>query len=241
MPALSLSIDIRDVQKLALAEDEAPLFFQYKDQHQPQPAYIEMDENGRVSADWDDAIGGGVPMKVYNRRTLRWPIPNSIRRQALCDFIEQPEVISLLERIHAGHEVVLDRQNNRVGSLSDDALDASAALREKLEGIDENDLANIWSTESWLANANLRDIWPADKSLDEALDEMNKTAKNDGIYLYGDLEKTVLDIAAYEFDTKPEFIESIHADTLLQKGLISKARHEYWALNYAEHSSPSDS
>ena len=67
-----------------------PLLHQYQGQYEPQPAYIELDKNDKLTYDWDTSIGNGVGVDVFNGLTLRWRIP--------CD-LTQIEINLLLERL----------------------------------------------------------------------------------------------------------------------------------------------
>lgn len=61
----------------------APLYHQYPQQSQPQPAYIEITEDGDVSAGYSGEIGGAVPMAVWHHRTLRVPVHAAMRWESV--------------------------------------------------------------------------------------------------------------------------------------------------------------
>ena len=134
----------------ALRAKAAPVYHRYPQQISAQPAYIEMDEDGAVSVDWDSSIGNGVPMSVWHNRTLRWSIPNTLTGAALADFLGRDDVQALLERVHAGHSVAWDGSNH-VGRLTQDAADAGDDLEHLCETTwDEDEHARIWPCAEFL-------------------------------------------------------------------------------------------
>lgn len=134
----------------ALRAKAAPVYHRYPRQTSAQPAYIEMDEGGAVSVDWDSSIGNGAPMSVWHNRTLRWSIPNTLTGAALADFLGREDVQALLERIHAGHSVDWDGRN-QVGRLTDDARNASYDLEGLCETTwDPDEHARIWPCAEFL-------------------------------------------------------------------------------------------
>ncbi|MFW6312573.1 MAG: hypothetical protein ACOC2N_01650, partial [Spirochaetota bacterium] len=56
----------------------APLYHQYDGQTTPQPAYLELTEDGEAWVDYSPEIGGAVPARVYDGRDQRWAIPNTL-------------------------------------------------------------------------------------------------------------------------------------------------------------------
>lgn len=112
---------------------QAPLYNRYDGELHPQDWVLEMDEDGVVRVDWNPEIGTAVPMDVWHGRTLRWYINPAISREGIERLLSDEDVLNLLERIHAGHEVELDNQMNRVGKLTEDALDANEDLERLLE------------------------------------------------------------------------------------------------------------
>lgn len=98
-----------------------PLYLRYDRQHQPQRAFIAIDEHGAISAGTNCDVGNAVPMDVWHNRTLRFAVPSRIGARQLRDFIARMR--PLFERVHAGHTVEWDG-NNMVGRLTVDAEDA---------------------------------------------------------------------------------------------------------------------
>jgi hypothetical protein len=121
----------------ALCKQTAPLYHRYHQQTEAQPAYLEIDPEGRsVRVDWDDGIGGAVPMYVYHGLLLRYPLPCAISGRALADWLTDAEVRDLVARIIDAYYVHWDGSDN-CGCLREDGGDASerlASLCETLAG-----------------------------------------------------------------------------------------------------------
>jgi len=178
----------------------APLYCKYPNQCNPQPAFVEMDEDGEVSADYS-ADSGGTPSHVWHNRTLRWAVPSEVNGKTLADLLQGDEVRGLLERIHAGHSVDWDGSNHR-GTLDDAAQDASYDLERRLERLaeDPTDLDQVWSVGDWLfSNGSLAQHWEA-QSLDEAVAEIESAADGESVSLDGDVRECLLDKALRMFD-----------------------------------------
>ena len=110
-------------------EDRAPLYMRYPTQGNPQPAYIQLSEDGEISADWDGVVGSGAPIDVWNRQTLRWRLPHSELTGEDVNWLLD-KVADDLEEIHEGHTVEWDeRTGNMKGSLTEEA----SRLDERLE------------------------------------------------------------------------------------------------------------
>lgn len=195
MNQITLSID-------NLADSIAPLHHRYPGQIEPQPAYVEIDEDGEVSADYSGEIGNAVPMHVWHGRTLRVSVPSMIRGNALADYLGDAETLDLLERIHAGHNVEWDGSNH-VGALTDDARAALKALERDLEQMqfDESSMASVWTADEWLwSNCDLRQNWPDDQTIDAAVSAAEISVLGDGIVISGDFRESLLDRAEADYD-----------------------------------------
>ena len=124
-----------------------PLYHKYRGQSAPQPAFIELDENGEVSADWSGEIGNAVPIDVWDGRTLRWAIRPEISQLALDKLLaDGSELRMLLTTVHSGHTVVWDGNNNR-GRIDDNAR---RAVEQLIDQLDEVDFTPVWDAADWL-------------------------------------------------------------------------------------------
>lgn len=197
----------------------APLYHRYQNQTNAQPAYVELDEDGVVSASYNPEIGSphAIPFSVFHRRDLRWGVANAIRGDALADYLESDEARALLERIHAGHDIEWDGNNN-VGKLSDDAARAEIDFEAALQALGEDDsnMGAVWEVGEWLENDSLYSFWPEGKTLSEAVEYVEKCAEHDRIELDGDIERYLLDRAESANERgkcyKPEVLAALHAD-----------------------------
>lgn len=205
------------------AADPAPLYYQYPQQCQPQPAYVQLDEDGEVSADYSADTGGGTPATVWHNRTLRWTVPAAIRGPVLAKMIEG-EALPLLARVHAGHTVEWDG-NNQAGSLDADAQAASSALETMFENLndDPDELQAVWSVGDWLwSNCTLIQHWDK-QPLDEAVAAIEADAKNEGVVLEDDVRTELLDRAQSDFDEDgDDGLTDAHLVALVADGRITQ-------------------
>jgi len=114
----------------------APLSHQYDGQHEPQPAYISLDEDGEVRVDYSGELGNARPMSVHLGRTIRWRVPSNLSVDGIDWLLER--LMPLLERVHTGHTVAWDGSNNS-GTLSEDGREASEDIEQTIDGIVDND------------------------------------------------------------------------------------------------------
>lgn len=176
----------------------APLYKQYPGQTNPQPAllYIRPDHY-RVSAEYNPEVGNGCPMRVWNGLDVTVGLSNTVKGDALADWLESEHVQALLERVCAGHSERWDG-NNYKGHLDEDAQDALEELeREAIEGWSESDCAQVWKSADWVDPCT---YWAKDrlsvyvepytitrKTTDEELEawaqKFESIAEADGIYL----------------------------------------------------------
>jgi len=149
--------DDDDDLAIALPEGDSksmPLYHQYPGQLRPQPAYLEMDEDGAVCVDWSGEIGNAMPMAQWHKRTLVWRIPETATAEALRAFLQDETTVALLKRVRAGHSVDWDGSNH-VGKLTDDAEDASEELGRWCDHggyFDAEDLGHVWDIDEWMTD-----------------------------------------------------------------------------------------
>ena len=153
-PDDGLTFDIANLLK-----SPAPLHCQYDGQNQPQPAYVGLDDDGKVTADYSGDIGNSMPMTVWLGRDLRISVEPRISGRALHEYL-LGEGRPLLARIHAGHEVEWDG-NNMSGKLSVDAETAQEELESGLRDLGEDRALDVGSVEDFLFGGGSRigDYW----------------------------------------------------------------------------------
>lgn len=123
------TIEIRESYK----SQRLPLYAKDRDGRQ-LPAHINLNQRGEVFASHAEEIGN-VGMDVWKRQRLQWEIPTNILGWALDRLID--ELKPLLERVHNGHTVDYDANNNIVVTLSSDAEDASDEIGKVISEIGE--------------------------------------------------------------------------------------------------------
>jgi hypothetical protein len=126
-------------------DTRAPLYKMYPQQTRPQPAYIEISEDGDLAANYSGEIGNAVPASVWHQRDLRISIPPGAAREAIQGFVA--DNVDLFRRVIAGHSVEWDGSNH-VGRLTDDARDALETLERKAESIES---IAVWTAADWIA------------------------------------------------------------------------------------------
>ena len=147
-----------------LRDEVAPLYFKYSSQVNPQSAFIEIDEDGTVTAGVNAEIGNGIPSRVWHKQDLRISCPSNIHGVSLIEFLEDDVGKELLTRIHSGHNVEFTGCNFE-GTLTEDAENAILELGNELHEV--QDIA-IWSAEEWIENDSILNLWPVCTTLADA-------------------------------------------------------------------------
>ena len=156
------------------------LYHKYPRQTEQQPCYLELTEDGTVLMTWDGEIGGAVPATVWHGRDRRWNIPclkSHVAEQLM------NELLPLLERVHAGLTVEWDG-NNMVGSLDEDAYEASEEIEKQIEtlGDDNSNFYSVSEAGDWLADSNI-EVSPdaTDEDLEKMAQELTEEANENGL------------------------------------------------------------
>lgn len=209
-------------------DDAAPLFCQYPREHQPQPAHVEMDRNGEVSAGYNPDPGGcSVPARVADGLALRWRVNPCAKPGRLADLLR--EHAELFQRVHDGHDA-----GNYSGRLSDEARAACDDLERILGdfGADPDNLIAIWGAAEWLFSSNsLRDLWSG-RPLADALADLEDEARRlaDDNHVTGSLGDALLARALHEFDAEgDDCLDPHHVAALLAAGRITAEAASAWA------------
>lgn len=221
----------------------APLHMQYDGQHQEQPAYIEMNEDGIVSADFSGFVGGNAcTPEVFHNRTLQWEISPFSNGDDLVAFLQSDEAQELLSRVNAGHSVEWDG-NNYVGVLDDDATEASEQFAEVAENnfsVDDYESINAYGNErseydagDYLVNG-FDASWTGDLTLDEAVEAVEAQAEKDNAFIVDSIEDHLLEIAKEAFYSDNELLSQNHLDALVEAELIDEDEAKEYAADYIE-------
>lgn len=201
---------------------EKPVYEHFQGQSQPQPAFISIDENGKVDADYSGEIGNGVPSKVWHNRTLRVPINPELSAGEIENFLHDDATTRLLARIVDGHDVEWDGSNH-VGSLTDDARDALESLGRLAEGLVTE--TPVMSADEWLfgGGQHLLDHW-ADCSLENAVDELMKYVDE---YAHvpdakAEIPQVLLDKALSYLQNERDGLTQFHFDALIAAKMVDQ-------------------
>jgi hypothetical protein len=219
-PADGLTLDLENLS----SGTPAPLYERYATQNSPQSAFVELDEDGTVTADWSGEIGNAVPSFVWHGRTLRFSVSPNVVGKRLLKYLEG-DGRPLLARIHAGHEVEWDGSNQR-GRLSEDAEEASAQLEADLAEIDE---VPVWPVDEWLFGAqSLADAWSREP-LEELARSLEEQARRDGLQLDGEVKEALLCRAKelVEEECDDELTRHV-VRTLVREGEVKLLRYAEW-------------
>lgn len=171
----------------------APLHEKFTGRNTPQPAYLEMDEDGNVGFVVSGDIGGR-PAEVHMGRTLRWSVPGTLSATDANELAES--LRPALERVHAGHAVAFDGRNMR-GTLDADAKAADGLVEEACARAVGT--VDVWDATEWMmpngAKAAFEDMGLTHASTDDEIEEvarlMVEAARRDGVVLDGDVARAL--------------------------------------------------
>lgn len=182
-----------------LLDEDAPdaLHCRYQGELEGQSCHIALDlEDGRMWADYNPEIGGGIPASVYNGRTRWWSIP--CMTSASANQL-MTEIKPLAERILVGSEIKWDGNNN-VGILNEDAGQAEQEIRDHLGDISEYDYDRVYEidTADWFADAG--EDAPVEltaDTTDHELAAMASSLESEATTLYDNGYTVLLDAGEY--------------------------------------------
>jgi hypothetical protein len=221
-------IDLSHIRDLR-GKKELPCYLRYQGQTQPQPAFVELAEDGEVRASANPEIGNAVPSYVYHGRSIRWKIDPALRGEQIADAVER--LAPLLEAIHQGHTVEWDG-NNMTGRLTEEASAASDELERELENVESD--VNVWEVEDWLwSNQTLLDVWPEGKTLESAAQDAMPT--DPGVFIAGDLEdlkKAIVEDSIYLLEHDLPGLTRWHLDVLLEEQVLDPEMAEEYAARH---------
>lgn len=162
----------------------APLYCQYPNQTGPQPAYLQVDDDGEISLDYSGEIGNAVPMAVWHGLVSRYAVSALLSAQQVAGLLADETVVALAARVHAGRTERWDG-SNYVGVLSDDAVEASEQLTQYLSEIEG--AADVQDVGDYLA------LYTPTGAPDEA-EQIEAAAESDGVVLVGDVARWLADL-----------------------------------------------
>jgi hypothetical protein len=151
-------------------------------------------------------------------------MPSDIRGKTLHRLLTG-KLPGLLERVHAGHSVEWDGSNH-VGRLDDDASAARDEIERILDGLDDDDRAQVWDADDWVFGVDgLRSAWPATKTIDEAVAALTAEAERqerlEGVIVDGDIRSALIERAGSDYDHgRP--LGRVHLQALVDAGEIDE-------------------
>ncbi|WP_431273639.1 hypothetical protein ACQ858_15875 [Variovorax ureilyticus] len=207
MTIYEITIDTQAFKNLD--NSDAPLFEQW--QGQMGNAYLLLDEDGvctlETRAPWENLS----PAAEWHGRTQMWALPANASGVALHTLLTDEDTIELLQRVYDGHSIDWDG-NNYAGMLDDDATEAYDEL-ERLFATLGGDFADfgacwpVWSTDEWLAMSDLSELWPAGKTLAQAVAAILKQARDERVICgdSDDVEAELLERLQHKLDHDDKF------------------------------------
>ncbi|MDR1686226.1 MAG: hypothetical protein LBR82_07280 [Desulfovibrio sp.] len=208
----------------ALKDEPAPLYRKHESMPVEQPAFVQLDENGRVLARFDDSDERAVPDAVLCERTLRWGITPFLSGKELAALAENPTFCALLKRAHEGRKIEWDGKNH-VGIFTEDAEAASDAIEDFLNSLEPD--ITVMDVRDWLFDGlSLFDHWSG-RPLDTAVQELEEIALEEreaddgGVIIDGDIEQAILREAERIFLEGFHKLDKFHLEALTDAGRIT--------------------
>jgi hypothetical protein len=210
---------------IALKDNPSPLYWKHKDMSIEQPAFVQLDENGRVTARFDDSDGSTATKAVAHERTLRWDISPFLSGKAVAALAENPSFRSLLQRVHDGRKIEWDGKNH-IGVFTEDAEAAFDALEDFLDSL-EPDITAMDVNEWLFDGLSLFDHWSV-RPLDTAVHELEAIAleereseDGEGVIIEGDIEQALIREAEKIFLEGFHKLDQFHLEALVTAGRIT--------------------
>ena len=141
-----------------------PLYTQYAGQVTAQPSYVEFDlDSGNLGADYSSAVGGGVPVRVWNEEVLRFDIDPQLTASEINALLDKVAPIAKNLLIAYSLSDVLD---HRVKSQRDRVEDYKFEISQICEK-ERTISGGVWSAEDWIGDLNHDDNILRHDSTDE--------------------------------------------------------------------------
>ena len=133
-----------------------PLYAQYAGQVTAQPSYVEFDlDSGNLGADYSSAVGGGVPIRVWEGEVLRFDIDPQLTAAEINSLLDK--IAPIAEKL-LGDLVTIEN----VSRYEDHKFEISQICEEE-----RTSSGGVWSAEDWIGDLNHDDNILRHDSTDE--------------------------------------------------------------------------
>lgn len=216
MSAQNFTIDYSSFQN-----EERPVFCHYAGQLQPQPAFVQVDEDGRVWAGYYPDIGNAVPMSVWHRQDLRIDINPELSSGEIECFLLDTKIQALIERLVEGHDTEWDG-SNWVGVLTEDAQAALDALTFAAEELTPEQ--GVIGAADFLfgGGATVFDAWDGIEPLEAAVQRQENDAKDCGAYIVDDVREAIIEQIKSEIWGHTPGLTADHLKAVVEAGVCSQ-------------------
>lgn len=216
--------------------DGCPLFYRYPSQILAQPAFVQLDEEGVVTAGYNSEIGNAVPADVWHKCVIRWDVAPEVRGMALARLLESDEVKELIRVVRNGHSTEY-KNGNRVGHLDEEASDARDEIQNLLDELSDpsnEDAADVWDASEYLFSSNeLLQVW-ASGPIPIAVAEINADAMSQDVCLDGDVSECLLEEAHRYVKKEIDGLTADHLDELVRHKYIMQAEADEYACSFLD-------
>jgi len=167
-----------------------PLYAQYDGQCTAQPSYVELDlDSGNLGADYSSAVGGGVPIRVWEGDVVRYDVDPQLTADEINDLLDEIAPIA--------QEWIDARQGDELDSDTISyVIDAGFKIQQLCERR-TTESGGVWDAGDWAISLTPDDIGLRHDSTDADLDEIAKTlrgiAEDDGPITLVSLDEYLID------------------------------------------------
>lgn len=198
------------VNIIAEFDSKAPVYMQYAGQCQPQPAYIALDADGDVYADYNSEIGNAVPCSVWNGLDRRIDISPFCSANGLQQLFADKAFVNAVNRYYAGRSTEWDG-NNWTSELNEDAEEALSQLEQMCDMYEGKvPTVGIYTAGDWIENlgkGELEDSLTKAGSVEKFVEEQTYYEDFDQ-YLNFDADDMAKALS-YRFEGEADYIEAI--------------------------------
>ncbi|WP_276681533.1 hypothetical protein [Thalassolituus oleivorans] len=153
-----------------------PVYAKYEGQHQPQPAFLELDiRDGSLTADYSGEIGNAVPVDVWNNLILRFTLQPETTAEEIERIIEENK--ETFQGILNGAESEWNN-SNWVGKFTDETQEIINELSQ-LEPFACETQGGLVELAEWIADKKFPS---AGQSVEDFAEDVISSDGNDGFY-----------------------------------------------------------